>query len=200
VIEMLRRMSGKEPDASVSPDEAVAHGAALHAGLLLDKFDGRSPTFRIRNVNSHSLGVVATEVKTRRKQNAVLVPRNTPLPTTVKRTFRTQKAGQKSVLVQIVEGESPAADDCVQIGKCVVRNLPESMPAKSPVEVHFSYEENGRLGVKVHVPGADKQVTYELTRENSLTQEQLDYWRQQVSALPPIHADNESAMPAPAQQ
>ncbi|HEX7380429.1 MAG TPA: Hsp70 family protein, partial [Pirellulales bacterium] len=65
VVDMLRQLSGKEPDASVSPDEAVAHGAALHAGLILAKSEGRSPTFKIRNVNSHSLGVVGTDPATK---------------------------------------------------------------------------------------------------------------------------------------
>ena len=54
VREMLQDLSGKAPDHSVSPDEAVAHGAALHAGLLIDRHQGKSPSFRMRNVNSHS--------------------------------------------------------------------------------------------------------------------------------------------------
>src|SRR5437868_11043307 len=74
VLEMLRELSDKEPDCSVSPDEAVAHGAALHAGLILSYHQGKSPTFHIRNVNSHSLGVVATDAKTKRSRNAILVP------------------------------------------------------------------------------------------------------------------------------
>src|SRR4029453_19119042 len=80
VVGMLRQLSGKEPDCSVSPDEAVAHGAALHAGLLLAFHEGKSPSFHVRNVNSHSLGVVAMDAKPRRPRNAILIPRNTPLP------------------------------------------------------------------------------------------------------------------------
>ena len=60
VSQMLRRISGKEPDASVSADEAVAQGAALHAGLLLAQHGDRVPALEIRNVNSHGLGVVGT--------------------------------------------------------------------------------------------------------------------------------------------
>ena len=59
---MLREISGKEPDSSVAVDEAVAHGAALHAGMLLAKYARRTAwPFKIKNVNSHSLGVVATD-------------------------------------------------------------------------------------------------------------------------------------------
>jgi len=187
-VEMLRQLSGKEPDCSVSPDEAVAHGAALHAGLILAYHQGKSPSFRIRNVNSHSLGVVAMDAKTRRPRNAILIPRNTPLPVVARRVFKTQKASQKSILVQIVEGESLSPADCSQLGKCSVRDLPPDLPAQTPIEVRFRYEENGRLTVSVQVEGTGKNLQHEITRENSLTQEQLDSWRQYVSGLGPAQA------------
>jgi molecular chaperone DnaK len=180
VVGMLRQLSGKEPDCSVSPDEAVAHGAALHAGLIISQHQGKSPSFQIRNVNSHSLGVVATDAKTKRPRNAILIPRNTPLPIVARRVFKTQKANQKSILVQIVEGESLSPDDCSQLGKCSVRNLPPDLPMQTPIDVRFRYEENGRLTVSVRVEGTDKNLEHEITRENSLTQEQLDSWRQYI--------------------
>jgi len=187
VRKMLREISGREPDASVAADEAVAHGAALRAGLLLAREQGRPTTFRIRNVNSHSLGVVGTDPATGRRRNGILIPRNTPLPVTSKRKFKTQKADQRSILVQIVEGESPSADDCTPIGRCSVRHLPANLPAQYPVEVAFHYEPNGRLKVRVVVPGTDRQVETEIVRENSLSKEHLDGWRQYICGLPPTH-------------
>ncbi len=178
---MLREVAGKEPDASVAVDEAVAHGAALHAGVLLAKSRGESPVVKIKNVNSHSLGVVATDAQTGRKRNAVVIPRNTPLPVTAKRIFRTQKTGQSSILVQIVEGESASPDDCSQIGKCVVRDLPRNLAAQTPIDVRFRYEDNGRLTVHVNVAGTDRELRHEITRENTLTPEQLDAWRQYIT-------------------
>jgi molecular chaperone DnaK len=186
VSAMLKALSGRDPDASVSPDEAVAHGAALHAGILLDKYEGRAPNFKIRNVNSHSLGVVATDTATRRKRNAILIPRNTPLPVTARRAFKTQKTNQQSILVQIVEGESASPDDCSKLGKCVVRNLPAELPAQTPIEVRFKYEENGRLTVVVAVQGTGAVLKHELTRENSLTADQLDSWRRFISGVEPV--------------
>ena len=182
---MLRGLSGKEPDASVAADEAVAHGAALRAGLALAESQGRPGDFTIKNVNSHSLGVVGTNPRTKRRRNGILIPRNTPLPVTAKRTFRTSKANQKSILVEIVEGESPSADDCTQIGRCSVRDLPPNLPVKSPVAVLFHYEPNGRLKVKVTVPNTDRQVETEIVRENSLSKEHLDGWRLHICKLEP---------------
>ncbi|HZZ72580.1 MAG TPA: Hsp70 family protein [Pirellulales bacterium] len=181
VRDMLRNLSGKEPEAAVSPDEAVAQGAALHAGLVLAKSHGQKSKFSIRNVNSHSLGIVATDPQTQRKRTAVLIPRNTPLPVTAKRIFKTQKKGQKSILVQIVEGESATPDDCTQLGKCVVRDLPETLPAQTPIEVRFRYAENGRLTVSVIVANSANELQHEIARENSLTAEQLNGWRDYIS-------------------
>jgi molecular chaperone DnaK len=185
VVEMLKQLSGMEPDCSVSPDEAVAHGAALHAGLLLAHHEGKSPEFHIKNVNSHSLGVVAMDATTKRSRNAILIPRNTPLPVVARRIFKTQKAEQRSILVQIVEGESLSPDDCSALGKCSVRDLPPSLPAQTPIEVRFRYEENGRLTVVVKIEGTDKALKHEIMRENSLTEEQLNSWRKYVSGLEP---------------
>ena len=182
---MVQQLSGKAPDASVAADEAVAHGAALHAGLLLAKEHGEPPLFKIRNVNSHSLGVVGMDPATKRRRNGTIIPRNTKLPCTSKRTFKTSKANQRSVLVQIVEGESPSADDCTQIGQCAVRHLPNELPPQSPIDVWFHYEPNGRLKVRVLVPGAERQVETEIVRENSLPKEHLDGWRQYICGQPP---------------
>ena len=181
VSAMLRELSGKEPDGSVAVDEAVAHGAAVHAGMLLARQAGKPSALRVTNVNSHSLGVVATDAKTGRKRNAILLPRNTKLPVAAKRLFRTQKTNQKTVLVQIVEGESSSPDECSQIGKCVVRDLPRGLPAQTPIDVRFHYQENGRLTVHVTVEGTDKQLKHEITRANTLTQTELDAWRQFVA-------------------
>jgi molecular chaperone DnaK (HSP70) len=109
------------------------------------------------------------------------------LPISAKRVFKTQKADQRSVLVQIVEGESVSAEDCVQLGKCTVRDLPPGLPDQTPIEVRFRYLENGRLTVMVKVLGTDRWVQRELTRENTLSQEKLDTWRHFVSGvLPPV--------------
>jgi molecular chaperone DnaK len=182
---MVRQITGREPDTSVAADEAVAHGAALRAGLLIARSQGRPATFRIKNVNSHSLGVVGVDPKTKRRRAGILIPRNTPIPTSAKRTFRTQKANQKSILVQVVEGENPAPDDCTQIGRCTIRGLPRDLPARSPVHVVFQYRPNGRLKVRVSVPNTETRLETEFARENGLSKEHLDGWRRYISGAEP---------------
>ncbi|MCH8045943.1 MAG: Hsp70 family protein [Planctomycetes bacterium] len=181
VSDMLRELSGKIADNSVAADEAVAHGAALQAGLALARAAGRKGRFHIENVNSHSLGVVATDPQTQRKRNACVIPRNTPLPVNAKRQFKTQKQNQKTILVQIVEGESKMPDECLQIGKCVVRDLPPDLPPGTPIDVRFRYEENGRLTIVVTVGNNGTELRHEITRDNTLTQGQLDRWRKYIA-------------------
>ncbi len=185
VRQMLAQLAGKEPDASVAADEAVAHGAALRAGLVVAKQRGERLGFHIRNVNSHSLGVVGTDPQTKRKRNGILIRRNTALPVTARRVFKTSKPNQRSILVQIVEGESPAAEECSQIGQCTVRDLPRDLPSQSPIEVLFHYKADGRLKVRVNVPNTDREVETEIIRENSLPKEHLDGWRKYICGREP---------------
>ena len=98
--QMLRKVTGKEPDRSQSPDEAVAHGAALYAGMLMGrKASSEQGTCELINVNSHSLGVVGLHPQTRQRINVVLIPKNTALPCRAVRTFKTARADQRSVKV-----------------------------------------------------------------------------------------------------
>lgn len=180
VRQMLKNLTGKEPEASVSADEAVAHGAALHAGFLQARREGRPSKLNISNVNSHSLGVVGTDPKTGRPRSVALIPRNTQLPAAAKRVFKTQNAGQKSILVRIVEGESPSPDACVSLGKCVVRNLPPNLPARTPIEVEFRYGSDGRLNVAVKVADTNVKLAHEIQREVGLSQAELEAWAARV--------------------
>ncbi len=146
--QMLRKVTDREPDRSQSPDEAVAHGAALYAGMLMGrKTSSGQGSCELINVNSHSLGVVGLHPQTRQSINVVLIPKNTALPCRVVRTFKTARADQRSVKVTVVEGESDRPEACIALGVCVVRNLPPGLPQNTPVEVEYSYHANGRLSV-----------------------------------------------------
>ena len=113
VRDMLQQVSGKEPDASVAADEAVAHGAALHAGLLLAQREGQPPTFKIRNVNSHSLGVVGIDPQTRpQAQRHPHPPQHAACRSPPSGSSRPARPASDRSSCEIVEGESPSADDC----------------------------------------------------------------------------------------
>ncbi|MEC9091143.1 MAG: Hsp70 family protein [Planctomycetota bacterium] len=178
VSRLLVDISGINPERSISPDEAVAYGAAIRAGMILAKEQGKRTRFKIKNVNSHSLGLAGYNLKTNQKQTAFLIRRNTHLPAVVEKVFKTKKEGQDSILIQIVEGESDNPEECSQVGKCVVRDLPADLPAKTPVRVRFQYAEDGRLSIRVKVH--EKETEQEILRENSLTEIQLESWRKRI--------------------
>jgi len=69
----------------------------------------------------------------------------------------------------------------MQIGQCTVRNLPKDLPAGTPIEVRFQYEDNGRLRIAVSVAGVDDKTTHEISREHNLTRKDLDAWRAKFS-------------------
>jgi molecular chaperone DnaK len=178
IAEMLRAVTGKEPDRSQSPDEAVAHGAALYAGLLQAQRGGvQRPAFQLVNVNSHSLGVVGIHPQTRQKQNVVLIPKNTPLPCRAARAFKTAKDSQRSVAVDVVEGESHRPEECVQVGRCVIQELPPGLPRGTPVEVEYAYAANGTLSVLARVPAVRYSRQVDIRRHAPRDLGTLDEWR-----------------------
>lgn len=176
VAAMLEAESGMKPDRTVSPDEAVAHGAAIYAGLLLSVEAGAVPSMKVKNVNSHNLGVLAIEHATGRPCNSVMIPRNSPLPATKVKRFQTARTGQKSVLINVIEGGDSAGNNSTAIGRCVVRGLPPDLPAGTVVEVRFTYAENGRLQVKALVPDLQHEAELTVERSAGLTAANLDAW------------------------
>ena len=183
VIGLLNGLSGLTPDRTVNPDEAVARGAAIYANYLLTKGDGdRSELdFEVTNVNSHSLGVEGIEPETMRKTNVVLIPRNMPLPAKITEKFTTKRDGQRSIVVQVLEGESSLPDACTAVGRTVVRDLPPDLPKGWPIEITFEYGTNGRLQVAAVIPGKDRQMVLDMERDGLLSR-QVDEWKGAVEA------------------
>ena len=182
---MIRALTGLEPDHSVNPDEAVARGAAVYAQYLLDKQSPRAedaPKYEVTNVNAHSLGVEGIAQETLRKDNIILIPRNTSLPARYKKTFVTRADNQKTIVVQVLEGESLRPSECARIGRAVIRNLPEGLAKGHAVEVVFEYGSNGCLKVDAAVPGTEGRVILELEREGGISSQGLAGWKQPIAA------------------
>jgi molecular chaperone DnaK len=205
VVNLLRQLSGKEPDHTVNPDEAVARGAALFAAYLHARERGDEqyvpqqqtgmteqgrqtgkpalpqpagmPVLQITNVNSHSLGVEGIEPETLRRKNVVILPRNTPLPAQVTERFATRSEGQRSIVLQVLEGESLTPGECTAIGRTVIRDLPDGLPKNWPVDVTFEYAANGRLSIRAVVPGTHQEASLLLERASGMSSEGVARWK-----------------------
>jgi molecular chaperone DnaK len=182
VRRMLNELSGITPDATVSPDEAVARGAAVYARYLmgLPGHSANAPKLRIADVNSHSLGVEGVNLQTMRTENVALIPRNSSLPCEIKRTFVTRTDNQPNVKVQLLEGESSVPAHCSRLATATIKNLPPGLPKGTPIDVRYSLQSNGRLVVSAAIPGHGDDAQIELQRVRGLEDRRVQGWKRIV--------------------
>ena len=176
IYDELSRLSNLEIDRSLSPDEAVAHGAAIYAGIRLgqefDSFAGVSVT----NVNSHDLGVLAVDPDTGEPRRQIMIKRNTALPATQRIRFRTHDEGQRNVKVEVVEGGDDRGRNATRIGKCLVDDLPKGTPKGTFVDVVFDYSQDGRLTVSAKLPALNQAAEMKLDRAAGMSEDVLEKW------------------------
>ena len=196
VCKSLEADSGKHLDRSLSPDEAVAHGAAIYASILASQSSSERPKLAVRNVNSHDLGVLGMERSTGRHRRHVLIRRNTPLPAIGAAQFTTKKDDQSCVVVPVIEGGDASGKGATSIGKCVISNLPLGLPAGTRVEVLFGYASNGRLNVKARLPTADREANLFIERTSGLSETLLEQWEERIRAGLQIGRSDPEAKPS----
>jgi len=182
VREMLTTISGKEPNYSMNPDQVVGHGAALlcHTLMIAKEAD----QFNLIDVNSRSLGVIGIDPQTKERFNHIVIPKNTSLPFNATKNFVTAKDGQASVLIAVVEGESRRPEECVHIGRCTVRELPEGLPKGTKIRVHFSYDSSGRLAVSARVPKTGQSASTVIDRKTDGEGQSLSRWKEALTGKP----------------
>ncbi|MGE0609211.1 MAG: Hsp70 family protein [Pirellulales bacterium] len=188
VAEMLEHESGLPVDRQLAADEAVAHGAAIYAGFVAARQAGQSTVVRVRNVNSHNLGVLGKEPATGRPHNTVVIPRNSILPASNHKRFQTAKDNQRSVLIPVIEGGDRAGNNSTAIGTCVIKPLPEGLPAGTAIDVRFTYEENGRLTVEGKLPGLAQPAMLNIERSSGISDAKLKEWDQRLRAENPVES------------
>lgn len=182
VREMIKRISGKEPDNSLAADEVVAHGAAIHGGILMSRARGTAGSvdseqlrawaaFKTVDVNSHSLGIAVRAGPG--YANSVVIPKNTQLPVSKTRVFHTSQANQRQVRVRVLEGEAREAEACVRIGEFVLQNLPPNLPERSPIEVECHYSSDGRISVVGRDLTSGKRATTTIVRQGRIQDDEL---------------------------
>lgn len=158
VRESLEKETGLTPSIELNPDEVVALGAALQAGISLAKSSGEKKgrkmglpdkllNMRIQDVNSHGLGVVALKGDGDEEYNAIVMPKNTAIPAAVSEVFYTAVDNQTGLMVQVTEGDDEDLSMVRIIGEAAMSIAPH--PKGSPVEVAFQYDESGIVHVRV---------------------------------------------------
>lgn len=174
----LKQLGGRTLNTSLSPDQSIAHGATYYAGMLLTNSDfaksilseevsARLASIKQQSVNARGLGVLV------RDENKNLVPHyqipaNTPLPTSITHQFGTVSPNQHRVHLKIVESGTKADEQYVELGTCIIEDLPHDLPENSQIKVTISYDEQARVHIAATDVASGKQATTEIVREESV--------------------------------
>jgi molecular chaperone DnaK len=165
IQEMVKKMFGKEPHRGVNPDEVVAIGAAVQAGVLAGEVkDLLLLDVTPLTLSIETLGGVATS----------MIPRNTTIPTKKSETFSTAADSQTEVEVHVLQGERPLAAQNRTLGKFKLAGIPPAPRGVPQIEVTFDIDANGILNVtaKDNATGKDTRIT--ITSSSGLSKEEVD--------------------------
>ncbi|HES57999.1 MAG TPA: molecular chaperone DnaK, partial [Firmicutes bacterium] len=175
VQRLVRNVTGKEPLADINPEECVATGAAIQAGIKRGKLD----ELVVVDVAPFTLGI-----ETEGSKFSPIIPRNTSIPCSRKSIYKTTMDGQTEALIHVLQGESDRVEDNSSLGEFVLRGITPASRGESLVEVNFDYDVNGI--VKVSAKDRQTQVGKSITIKASktrLTEEDISLAERDVSKL-----------------
>jgi molecular chaperone DnaK len=165
VQDLVKQLTGKEPNRSVNPDEVVAVGAAIQAGVL----GGEVKNIVLLDVTPLSLGV-----ETQGGIFDKIIDRNTTIPTTKSRIYTTAADNQPEVEINVLQGERQMAKDNKSLGRFHLHGIPP-MPARMPqIEVTFDIDANGILSVTAQEKGTGSKQSITITGSGNLNRDDID--------------------------
>ncbi|KYC36257.1 molecular chaperone DnaK [Scytonema hofmannii PCC 7110] len=168
---LMKFFNGKTPDRSINPDEAVALGAAIQAGVL----GGEVDNLLLLDVTPLSLGIETLgEVFTK------IIERNTTIPTSKSQIFSTAVDGQTSVEIHVLQGERAMARDNKSLGKFLLTGIPPAPRGVPQIEVSFEIDVNGILKVLAQDKGTGREQSVRITNTGGLSANEVERMRQQA--------------------
>ncbi len=165
VQEIVKGIFGIEPNRSVNPDEVVAIGAAVQAGVL----SGEKTDILLLDVTPLSLGI-----ETLGGVSTKLIERNTTIPTRKSETFSTASDNQTSVEVHVIQGERPMASDNRTLGKFHLVGIPPAPRGMPQIEVTFDIDANGIVNVSAKDMGTGREQKITITSSSGLSKDEID--------------------------
>ncbi len=165
IQELVSTLTGKEPHKGVNPDEVVAVGAALQAGVL----GGEVKDLLLLDVTPLSLGL-----ETLGGVMTTLIPRNTTIPTKKTETYSTAEDNQTAVDIHILQGERPMARDNKTLGNFRLDGIPPAMRGVPQVEVTFDIDANGIMNVLAKDKATSKEQSIQITASTNLSDDEVD--------------------------
>lgn len=178
IQEEVKKLFGKEPNRTINPDEVVAIGAAVQAGI----FQGDVKDVLLLDVTPLSMGIetlggVATKV----------IERNTTIPTSRSQVFSTAADNQTSVEIHIVQGEREMASDNKSLGRFILDGIPPAPRGLPQIEVTFDLDANGILSVKAKDKTSGKEQSIRIEAKTSLSKEDIEKMKKEAE----LHAEED---------
>ena len=170
---IVKELFGKEPHKGVNPDEVVAIGAAIQAGVLA----GEVKDLLLLDVTPLSLGI-----ETLGGVMTTLIPRNTTIPTRKSETFSTAADNQTSVEVHVLQGERPMARDNRTLGRFHLSGLPSAPRGVPQIEVTFDIDANGIVNVSAKDMATGKEQKITITASSGLSKDEVDKMMKEAEA------------------
>lgn len=161
VIQSLEKIFGNKIQGGVNPDEAVALGAAVQAGILSNEISGER-SIAIFDVCNYTLGTSVLNDRGDGLEYSRLIMRDTHLPFEKTRSYETSCDFQKSVKVKIYQGEDDDVSKNIKLGEYQVDGIPENYAGKEEIDITFKYTENGDLEVTTTIVSTGKQKSLKI--------------------------------------
>ena len=165
VQQLVKEYTGKDPNQSVNPDEVVAVGAAIQAGVLA----GEVKDIVLLDVTPLTLGI-----ETLGGVMTPLVPRNTTIPVSKSQTFSTADDNQTAVDIHVLQGERPMASDNKSLGMFRLDGIPPAMKGMPQIEVTFDIDANGIVNVTAKDKATNKEQKITITNSSNLSEQDID--------------------------
>lgn len=191
VYEKIESFFGKKPRTDVNPDEAVALGAGVQAGLKSGAL--AKSGLVVTDVSPFSMGIAVLKESgfTERPGGfAPIIPRNTTIPVTRKQTFHTVYPGQTEVVIEIYQGEHEWVKHNHRLGEFILEGIPANTTRQEPIDVTFRYNLNGILEVTALCVSTGKEMS--VTVQDALNRDSEEAFSESIRIIDELytHADN----------